>query len=139
MECRCAVREFRPGTGIVRRLPGAGASAESEGVVEERLQHLRNGEVGDHGLVIRPARDQFTGGELVLRQAGNRLGDVVPIFLQYGRHRVELVEGRGEFGLIVVHHSRQLLSHRRGVRQQVDDRAPLPDQYIQEIVRIEDQ
>ena len=100
--------------GVVGRLTGVGAPAESERVVEERLEDGAKVEVGQC-VVAGPFATVSPNGDLVLRQPGKRLADVVPVALEHLVTELSFSNVGRELCLVVGDEAGQLLGQRRDV------------------------
>src|SRR5690349_14809640 len=70
---------------------------DAELAVEQGLEELALGKVGDEGVVVGPARHRLTCCLRRLGQAWNGFGDVVTVALQHRQYLIELVERRCQF------------------------------------------
>src|SRR6202022_1174844 len=116
---------------------GVDTAPEPEDVVEERLQNLRRGEVGDEGVIVEAAAHRFALGDLELFETGQGLGDVVAVLLQHLVHPIQPLQRRGQLCLGVVDQSGQLLRHRGRVREQRNDRVSLRGKNCQQVVGVQ--
>ena len=133
-------RNLGPRPGVVRRLAGIDAPPEPEDVVQERLQNLRRGDVGDQRVVVGAAGHGFALGDLVfLARPGRALAMLSRFFSSIAFTEFSLSSAGASFFSLSATRPDNCRATAEVLASRLDDRLAALVEHRHQIVGVEDQ